>query len=224
MINFLNNFNFNSIVPNHLVTSPCPDQLVGYVTNRSYVSYQARTNIDYVLNSNNKHTVTNQLTNPIVIILESPHIHEYDPITNMAIGPAYGNTGKYFKLYFGQILSQTPTITLPNTRCDVILLNAVQYQCSLGLPLNGTNNKVNKNHRDNIFNSILSNHQYCDLIERINAINPCVIMNLCTKSINNLQNLVEQLLINSTAISPNIPRYRGYHPYNWNISNRRIIS
>lgn len=73
--------------------NPCPDQLVGNFDGTTFTPYQKRSDIDYV----GQNQINNGLKEPIVIILESPHISEYDPVTSMALGPAMGKTGENLK-------------------------------------------------------------------------------------------------------------------------------
>lgn len=144
MINFLNNFNFGAIAQNAPTKNPCPDQIVGILDQGNFISQANRTNVDYVMYGNYP-MVSNKLSNPIVIVLESPHINEFDPITGAAIGPAAGKTGVNFKKYFQQLITSSAIYQhVKNKVCHIILLNAVQYQCSLGKNLRTRGNKKNK--------------------------------------------------------------------------------
>ena len=62
----------------------------------------------------------------IVVILESPHIHEFDENTKGRIGPASGNTGKRIRLYISDYFERM------FDSCTLALVNVVQYQCSIG--------------------------------------------------------------------------------------------
>lgn len=69
----------------------------------------------------------------IIIVLESPHIAEFDPITKKSLGPGKGKTGENIKTYLWEILRRNQVgLTLSREKYDIVLLNAIQYQCSLG--------------------------------------------------------------------------------------------
>ena len=213
MINYLNHFSFSTVAPTAPIITPCPDQIIGHMNNNIFTPHTSRINIDYITNTNGIDSINNTLTDPIVVVLESPHKYEYDPITGMALGPAMGTTGTLFIQHFASILSRSSNISLINgNRYDVVLVNAIQYQCSLGLPLSGKSNRANKQQRDNYFIASLSNPNNNDFIRRISAINPFAVINLCTIGLSDLQKEVENQLNNST-IKKN--RTTGYHPSNW---------
>jgi len=67
----------------------------------------------------------------IVLILESPHTKEF----KTPIGPAKGKTGKNIGAKLGEVFKEfkkNPLIS--DTTYDLILMNAIQFQCSMGLP------------------------------------------------------------------------------------------
>lgn len=85
--------------------------------------------IDFVGNSDVEENV-------IVIILESPHVDEYEG--NMPIGPAQGKTGDNINKYLCTILDEAVQREILNVnskfpKYDLVLMNAIQYQCSLGM-------------------------------------------------------------------------------------------
>jgi hypothetical protein len=209
MINYLSNFAFqnqtNGITAP--ITTPCMDQIVGQLTNGSYMACNQRIDIDYQQTSNQKFIV-NAVTSPIIVILESPHRYEY--INGVAVGPAQNTTGRLFNNHFSNLLSQSTVFKYIANGChDVIMINSVQYQCSLGNPLNIHANKII---RDQVWNNCFNNGCSQDLLDRISAINPSCIINLCTKGLINLQ------LILHTQIS-HLPNYTyGTHPSTWNFS------
>ncbi|WP_140844452.1 hypothetical protein [Variovorax guangxiensis] len=69
----------------------------------------------------------------LIVVLESPHLKEFegDP------GPAKGPTGTSLARYLREVIGLQATIDLP-----VILMNAVQHQCSLGKPTEQSRDKV----------------------------------------------------------------------------------
>lgn len=100
----------------------CPDQKVdtlvtdnkGFLIKKPFINWQRTTN----LNSSNHR---------IILVLESPHIEEF----KNSIGPAKGITGKNIANYISMVLGNS--ILSPNTNYDLILMNAIQFQCSMGV-------------------------------------------------------------------------------------------
>ncbi len=65
------------------------------------------------------------------MILESPHKKEL----KTPIGPAKGKTGENIGNYLNKVFKSYSSNPLrPKTKYDLILLNAIQFQCSMGLP------------------------------------------------------------------------------------------
>lgn len=216
MINYLNpNFSFKSIASNATILFPCPDQIIGELKNGKFFAFSTRIDIDYNLQQlvNNKN-----LNTPIIIVLESPHKDEFDPITLQPIGPAMGKTGENFRSFFEQLLNGTSKSILTNGQHTIILLNAVQFQCSLGKKLSGLGSYKNKKMRDDNFIKCFNNEN--DFINRIKAINPVLVINLCTIGLkkNNLIGHVSNELKNA-----NIKYTVGSHPSRWNNPNNRFI-
>jgi len=138
----------------------------------------------------------------ILLILESPHKEEFvgEP------GPAKGFTGEMIKQHLGTVLG------LPNIEnYGLILVNAIQHQCSLG-----SNTTV---YRDRIFRAVWSNGGAENFQNRIVSIFQVgdLIVNCCTKGndfelYGPLRNLVEVAL---KASIPNTESVRRTHPSSW---------
>ena len=77
----------------------------------------------------------------IILILESPHTSEYEyPTPKPAAGDGYGDTGRGLRSLF---YAACPVhLFLPNGDYPLVLMNAVQYQCSLGFNPKKYRNKV----------------------------------------------------------------------------------
>ncbi|MDE6408482.1 MAG: hypothetical protein K2K48_05805 [Anaeroplasmataceae bacterium] len=211
-INFLKNFSFPRAISNQKANSnPCPDQIVGQLSNGVFTSSN-RENIDYSIKNNN-YTIQNKLTNPIVIILESPHKNEYDPITRSALGPAMGKTGENFKKYFASLIVKSKIYqSIATLHCDIVLVNAIQYQCSLGMSLNNTTNAKS---RDDNFNTCFDNNNTNDLKDRLIAIAPIATINLCTAQF-------RAKIMNKCS---NFSNYTdGNHPSSWWWKTKRKIN
>jgi hypothetical protein len=138
----------------------------------------------------------------ILLILESPHKEEFvgEP------GPAKGFTGEMIKQHLGTVLG------LPDLEnYGLILVNAIQHQCSLG-----SNTTV---YRDRIFRAVWSNGGAENFQNRIVSIFQVgdLIVNCCTKGndfelYGPLRNLVEVAL---KASIPNTESLRRTHPSSW---------
>ncbi len=165
-----------------------PDQIVGQVTFNGN---------QYIFNSScydkdDNHifcrkTVTNKKqNNPVIItILESPHKHEFDKNTHTPIGPANGITGKNIREKIDNciqsLLDETncanETSTLNSNTFDLILMNAIQFQTSLGY--------ATKIARDDVFKCLWDCGGREDFLERLKKYmnlycSGGLILNLCT--------------------------------------------
>ena len=147
----------------------------------------------------------NQAIDTIALVLESPHKKEFE---NSSCGPAKGaagenisdillgnlakfrfindiqNEGAYFKT----------SIDLREGKYKLLLINAVQYQCSLG-DLTG---KGKKEQRDKIFRAFFIREAQDDFIERLRRHNPKIIINCCTgghyMKVDGLQKMVQEVI------------------------------
>ncbi len=123
-------------------TKKCPDQLVGKLLfNQETCEFEfikkvsTFNNVQGMKRTTLKKGVINE-SNAIIIILESPHIDEYKD--GAPIGPANGKTGDNINKYLCNILSEAMLSKVimvnPKTKkYDLILINAIRYQCSLGV-------------------------------------------------------------------------------------------
>ena len=129
---------------------------------------------------NNNFTPTNDSV--MILVLESPHKDEYDH-THKALGPAYGETGDNINTYLADILNVAILNSVLNNQCsltkyDLILVNAVQHQCSFGAnPLL---------FRDAMFLYYWEKEYYRkDFSKRLTKViskyNSCIVVNCCTQ-------------------------------------------
>jgi len=205
------------------VLGPCPDQYKGELTynpNSAFIfTPNFFSNIDYQVNATNltAQCVNNiNIANPIVIILESPHISEFCLFCHKALGPAMGVTGNNFIKYIDYAVQKSTkfkSFLKIDSTYPVIFVNAVQFQTSEGV------SPINQQIRDsNWINEFNKNN---DLLQRLQALNPYAIINLCTKGLNKdntLQNQVETLINNNiNSLSNNqVPFHTtGFHPASW---------
>lgn len=138
----------------------------------------------------------------VLVMLESPHVEEFvgEP------GPAKGPTGEMIKQYLPTVLGLTNI-----QDHGLLLVNAIQNQCSLGTSTNV--------YRDRIFRAVWSNGGELDFRTRmVSLYRPGdVVVNCCTKGndfevFRPLRNLVESALRESL---PNVVSMRRMHPASW---------
>lgn len=109
----------------------------------------------------------------IVIILESPHKDEYSK-TIPAPAPAMGKTGRNIKEYLLEILDKKIGNPKDNEKkYDVILMNAIQYQTSLGIDT--------EYFRDRVWLTLWNKEDLRkEFIKRLEGYNADIVFNFCT--------------------------------------------
>lgn len=204
-------------------TIACPDARFAQLVNGTIslipsvtgsVSYRNRDIVSY-LNNNAYINRTQTLNNVIAIILESPHVDEY---IGPNIAPAMGYTGRLFFKHFNALFSHSSLYgqISKNITYDLVFVNSVQYQTSCGAkPLTSYKNKLR---RDNNWIYIFQNYSSSDLQNRLRALKPVLIINLCTKGLKGLNSYVDKAIM---PLYPNIYTV-GDHPSNWYKHNARI--
>jgi len=223
MDNFLNNTLPNNLHVLNYSDQICPDQFVAEFIYNTVTRLWEFQNNNICSTTNNRSSIdySKILNNDtILIILESPHISEYNP-AGIPIGPAMGNTGQLFDKHFENIVNKSINLksnTGLNQKLtyDIVFLNAVQYQASQGKHLT---NCANKKNRDKNWLYFWNNGFSNDLFNRIQSFaKKKIIINLCTKGPGNLTNFVSiELKAN------NLPFFHGPHPASWfNMKNRHI--
>jgi len=145
----------------------------------------------------------------VLLILESPHTSEF----GVSPGPAKGATGRNIVQY----LSQVPGLK-DKGDFGLLLVNAVQYQCSLGRPTSEV--------RDAVFFETWCNGGRVDFESRLSALyrdGDCVV-NCCTRG--NSRNSAAQLRTAvHCALTARLPAatavLRRNHPSFWQIPANR---
>ena len=116
----------------------------------------------------------------IVLILESPSVSEF---SIQRPCPAWGKTGDRINSQLIPLLNRCLNVCFPihpnaNTSFDIVIMNAIRYQCDLG-------NKGNRIIINSVFNQLwncIQNPFSDDLVERIKFVSPALIINACTSS------------------------------------------
>ncbi len=136
----------------------------------------------------------------LIMILESPHSDEF----RGDIGPAKGATGRNIRTRVATVLrSITPS------DYGLILMNAVQYQCSLGIHTSCV--------RDQVFLEVWRNGGREDFGDRLEAAvrEGDVVVNCCTASASK-RNLVQAEIYNRLGgKGANLQLFRRTHPSSW---------
>lgn len=203
--------------------APCPD------AKRCVISF-----------SNDKFSAceSNDIDKPLrklVFVLESPHKSEFDKLGS-PIEPAQGITGKKFDevLINFLVLAQYHHNCFISGHYEVWLVNAVQYQVSLGIKT--------KNYRSIIFQIVWYSFAREDFKERLSKLidDDSVIFNACTRGNDSLKGKAESLIagmrlsscfiskLNTTSEeidlsalveeaikSCNLVSYKASHPSRW---------
>ena len=115
--------------------------------------------------------IKNKVNDRIVIILESPHKDEY---SKKITAPAMGTTGENINKYLLDILNKkigNPQID--KKEYDVILMNAIQYQTSLGIDT--------EYFRDRVWLTLWNKGDLRkEFIKRLEGYNADIVFNFCT--------------------------------------------
>ena len=142
----------------------------------------------------------------IVLVLESPHTEEFDE--DRCLGPAIGTTGDGIKnillgnlakfifindlLDYGSYFKTSSEIT--EGLYKLLIVNAVQYQCSLG----NLEDDASKRQRNKIFKNFFKKAAQEDFKKRLKIYNPKIIINCCTGGhygeVDGLQKLVQEVI------------------------------
>ena len=135
--------------------------------------------------------IANNFLKTIVIVLESPHTNEFFKDNNkwQSIGPACGKTGKHLYLWLPEVLLKYfPFVVDEETKkakyyslkdiesglYAIKLVNAIQFQCSLG--------KDTAECRDAVFSEMWDKNEAIDsFIKRVKEAHPDIIINCCTR-------------------------------------------
>lgn len=168
----------------------CPDQYVGVISQLSPddVDFPERVPVE---------------TRPsglkcVIMILESPHIDEF--LNNLR--PVKGQTGILIREHILQVKG------LSNYKEQgLVLMNAIQFQCSLGYQTDC--------YRDDVFISSWQNGAKDNFISRLNEIFRAgdVILNCCTKG--NVKNKELRRLVQQAIPSDKGEVLRRTHPSSW---------
>lgn len=179
----------------------CPDQYVGRL---SQVINQADFPVRLAVNERPDSPC-------LIMVMESPHTHEFnEPVEGP--GPAKGDTGKYLRLHLTDAIDCTGRQAV-----GLILVNPIQYQCSLG--------ESTELYRDKVFHAVWANGGRQEFMDRLlSTFEPGdILMNCCTWGTNGesgapLRHLVEDAIREALPVVDSIKRT---HPFSWKYAENR---
>lgn len=196
-------------IENFLETRKCPDQFVGKI-----VIYKG-TASNPPSNEHENDFLQRRIcesskrgNKPIIImVLESPHLSEFaGHHPQPAAGNGYGSTGTAIRQLF-KLVCRFDAL-LADGSYDLLIMNAVQYQCSLGV-----NTKI---FRDTVFSACWSEFGKVDFNSRLTSIYRFgdILINACTKGQHSpyLRELVKEELEDIIKRKTDI---QIYHPSGW---------
>lgn len=185
--------------PETLEERPCPDQMVGTLRQ---------------LQSDGKIAARSPASirpsqSAVLMVLESPHTHEFkDPF-----GPAKGNTGRLIARHALSVLGPQGSDNAP-----LILINAIQYQCSLG--------EKPRQHRDEVFLAAWHEFGRSDFCARLKTIyrDNDIVVCACTKgdlgaANKSLRQLVYEAIVDVLPKEAQV--LRKTHPSSWYLQSSR---
>jgi hypothetical protein len=155
----------------------------------------------------------------IVLVVESPHSHEYDE-NFVPIAPAQGSTGDNIHKHIIGIIDRHNRLNLPDGDYDLIICNPVQFQASLfhlhKIPLRSKEFDVTAV-RNKVWRAIY-NLDKNTFYQRLTTYAPAAIINACTSNLRKRACCeIERWRISTTNVSQKqLNVYNaGSHPQNW---------
>lgn len=204
--------------------SVCPDYFVAKIEINicccgGYVKYLINSICDKKNRNSTDANLKKEEIPTIAVVLESPHVDEFTEVVTPMIN---SNTSKIFSNYFNvNIMNYMKIVNcggsvffsgnqeIKNGIYKIKIVNAVQYQCSLGRKLS---NKTNLEYKNNTVKKCLEDEKFKnDFVQRLEGAS--IIINCCTGQKNNkidgLQKQVQDIIDSSGTRALKL---YGYHP------------
>lgn len=198
----------------------CPDQVVGQAIVRAG-QFHYLGDIEAGFERHSIEALAESNRRRLILILESPHVDEYrfDRATGRLVpaGPANGSTGRHIRKYLHRQKMPDPVLwgLRDGDIVGIVLVNAVPFQCSLGVPTS--------QFRDAVFSAawqhpVLGRDYFLARLDSLWRKEDLVI-NCCTKGAldESLADMVmaslHQLLAQRVPV--HYPVHRLTHPYRW---------
>lgn len=177
----------------------CPDQYVGLIADNKANGALLR----------RQPASMRSTDRAVLLVLESPHTKEFEG----DLGPARGPTGANIARFIEEVPGLADVGRLP-----LLLVNAVQYQCSLG--------KKTIRYRDRVFRAVWENGGREDFASRIRAIYRTgdLVVCSCTKGAMTGRDELRRLVYGALCDAlPAAIVLRRSHPAKWNIEKNRNL-
>lgn len=192
----------------------CPDAYFLKSVKKNFINRKFHFIRDFV-----NYCEINNKNNYIIILIESPHFSEFSKY-GMPLGPANGKTGRNLEKYFKFLLKKINSF-MGKDAYDVVLVNPIQFQTSLGIKT-----EEGKKIRDKNWSRMW--RKPCnDFMQRLNSFIPLkgknhvIIINSCTKGGNEKRKeKVTESIKEGLRRKRNVILLEGYHPStSWFVRN-----
>ena len=193
----------------------CEDKYVGDITRNGNELYEFEDKSRFVEQSKEP-----KLSQPkLILVLESPHDDEYRGMATPV--PANGTTGRHIRKYIGEVLDD-PKGTDYGT-LQVILMNAVQYQCSQAHTLGCRANRLK---RDDVFRKTFGQgEEFKQRLRGLDISDRDAVINCCTKGGRTpyLRDLVGEAIKDVNGHPSLFKYFATCHPSRWFDPKRRAM-
>lgn len=203
---------FDQLIKKIKNTGICEDNFIGTViTEKNNIDcanlhFCKQKRLDFMERTEIKEKVNKNNCKNIVIVLESPHKQEFAGSFEGFIAPALGFTGSNLQKQFPSIIKNLVCISKFETY-NVIIMNAVQYQCS-----NGESLKKYRDRTNSIWKYFWKNGCKSDFTTRIESYRPHIIINACTGKIEKRDSIKYLLQESINEYCSESKLYRSPHP------------
>lgn len=194
----------------------CPDQYVGKVCLK-----KEQWDRKPIFNDAGTLSIPGNSIGVVIFVLESPHKYEFDKKTHAPIGPAEGKTGSSLA-EMSRVLD-----FYPYRNYELILMNVIPFQCSLGVNPEKFRDEVfaevwdEKNQKIKIGESFFEK-RLRSLLKALNEKN-VVIVNACTAG-RERQKKVQKNIERVTGDNVKVTLLQTSHPSSWSIPELNKIS
>lgn len=170
-----------------------------------------------------------EIGNPLIFILECPHKKEFfnsplkvlDGNVEVFSRPANGTTKKYFDRYIEDVLVNL-NVPLDNKSHPIVIMNAVRFQCSLGLPVNIYRNLYFEKFFDGDIFALSKKMLYY----RIKKLHPYFVINATTRgdavSKGSAPKYEIRVHVDDFLNSKRVPFIKAFHPKSWRQPRNRV--
>lgn len=185
----------------------CPDQYVGKVCLK-----KEQWDRKPISNDDGTLSIPGNSIGVVIFVLESPHKYEFDKKTHAPIGPAEGKTGS-------SLAEMTRVLDFyPYRNYELILMNVIPFQCSLGVNPEKFRDEVFANAWNKIkIGESFFGKRLGDLLGELKKMKKSVVVvNACTtgeERQKSVQEIIEQVVGGNVKVT----LLQTHHPSSWSI-------